>query len=245
MPEIDRWALHQLELLKERVLTAYDEFAFHVIYQDVNSFCTVEMSSFYLDILKDRMYTSKADSLSRHSAQTVMHEILDTLLRLLAPVLSFTADEAWQHMPARKESSVHLASFPTLRPEWRDDSLVERWDRIMRVRADVSKALELARAAKTIGHSLDAAVTIAAPAELLGFLRAYQAELQSIFIVSKVVLADSISGEGWDSENIPGLKVRVAAAPGDKCERCWCYSEELGTVAEHPAICPKCTAAVL
>jgi isoleucyl-tRNA synthetase len=244
MPEIDRWALHQLEMLKERVLTAYQDFAFHVIYQDVNGFCTVEMSSFYLDILKDRMYTSKADSLSRRSAQTVLHEILDTLLRLLAPVLSFTADEAWQHMPARKEQSVHLSAFPQLHPEWKDDSLVERWDRIIKVRADVSKALELARAAKTIGHSLDAAVTIAAPAELLGFLQAYQSELQSIFIVSKVALVDSISGESWDSESIPGLKVQVAAAPGNKCERCWCYSEELGTVGDHPAICPKCTAAV-
>ena len=244
MPEIDRWALHQLELLKERVLTAYDEFAFHVIYQDVNAFCTVEMSSFYLDILKDRMYTSKADSLSRHSAQTVMHEILDTLLRLLAPVLSFTADEAWQHMPDRKVPSVHLAPFPELRPEWKDDSLVERWDRIMRVRGDVSKALELARAAKTIGHSLDAGVTIAAPSELLGFLREYADDLQSIFIVSKVMLVDDISGEVWASENIEGLKVQVTAAPGVKCERCWCYSEELGSVAEHPTICPKCTAAV-
>jgi isoleucyl-tRNA synthetase len=245
MPEIDRWALHQLEMLKERVLTAYQEFAFHVIYQDVNGFCTVEMSSFYLDILKDRMYTSKADSLSRRSAQTVLHEILDTLLRLLAPVLSFTADEAWQHMPASKEPSVHLTAFPPLHPEWKDDSLVGRWDRIIRVRTDVSKALELARSAKVIGHSLDAGVTIAAPAELLGFLRAYESELQSIFIVSKVTLVDSISDECWNSENIEGLKVQVAASPGDKCERCWCYSEELGSHSEHPAICPKCTAAVL
>jgi len=245
MPEIDRWALHQLEMLKERVLTAYQDFAFHVIYQDVNGFCTVEMSSFYLDILKDRMYTSKADSLSRRSAQTVLHEILDTLLRLLAPVLSFTADEAWQHMPARKEASVHLTAFPQLHPEWKDVSVVGRWDRIMKVRADVSKALELARTAKIIGHSLDASVTIAAPAELLGFLRAYEPELQSIFIVSKVTLIDCISGEGWASENIDGLKVQVAAAPGVKCERCWYYSEELGTDADHPAICPKCTAAVL
>jgi isoleucyl-tRNA synthetase len=115
----------------------------------------------------------------------------------------------------------------------------------MKVRADVSKALELARVAKTIGHSLDAGVTIAAPAELLGFLRAYESELQSIFIVSNVTLDDSISGECWNSENIEGLKVQVAAAPGDKCERCWCYSEELGGHSEHPAICPKCTAAVL
>jgi len=244
MPEIDRWALHQLELLKERVLTAYQDFAFHVIFQDVNGFCTVEMSSFYLDILKDRMYTSKADSLSRRSAQTVLHEILDTLLRLLAPVLSFTADEAWQHMPARKEPSVHLAAFPTQHPEWKDDSLVDRWERIMRVRTDVSKALELARVAKTIGHSLDASVTISAPADLLGFLKEYETELQSIFIVSKVTLAGEISGDCWDSENITGLKIQVAAAPGDKCERCWCYSEELGSDGEHPAICPKCTAAV-
>jgi isoleucyl-tRNA synthetase len=245
MPEIDRWALHQLEMLKERVLTAYQDFAFHVIYQDVNGFCTVEMSSFYLDILKDRMYTSKADSISRRSAQTVLHEILDTLLRLLAPVLSFTADEAWQHMPGRKEQSVHLAAFPLLHPEWKNDVLVERWDRIMKVRGDVSKALELARVAKTIGHSLDAAVTITAPVELLGFLREYESELQSIFIVSKVTLADSCSGECWISENIEGLKIQVAAAPGAKCERCWYYSEELGSDGEHPTICPKCTAAVL
>jgi len=245
MPEIDRWALHQLEMLKERVLNAYQDFAFHVIYQDVNAFCTVEMSSFYLDILKDRMYTSKADSLSRRSAQTVLHEILDTLLRLLAPVLSFTADEAWQHMPARKEQSVHLAAFPVLHPEWKNESLVDRWNRIMQVRADVSKALELARAAKTIGHSLDAAVTINAPAELLEFLREYEAELQSIFIVSKVTLVAAISGDCWSSENIAGLQVQVTAAPGVKCERCWCYSEELGSHADHPAICPKCTAAVL
>jgi isoleucyl-tRNA synthetase len=244
MPEIDRWALHQLELLKERVLTAYKEFAFHVIYQDVNAFCTVEMSAFYLDILKDRMYTGKADSISRRSAQTVLHEILDTMLRLLAPVLSFTADEAWQYMPARKEQSVHLTAFPVLHPEWKDDSLVERWDRIMKVRTDVSKSLELARVAKTIGHSLDAAVVISAAPELLGFLREYENELQSIFIVSKVELAETLDGDGWTSENIDGLKVQVTAAPGTKCERCWCYSQELGTEQEHPAICPKCTSAV-
>jgi isoleucyl-tRNA synthetase len=208
MPEIDRWALHQLELLKERVLTAYQELGFHVIYQDVNAFCTVEMSSFYLDILKDRMYTSKVDSLERLSAQTVMHHILDTLVRLLAPVLSFTADEVWQFMPGKSVGSVHLSEFPVLNPEWKDDTLMARWDRIIKVRSDVSKALELARVAKTIGHSLDAAVTITAPAELLGFLREYESGLQGIFIVSKAVTVDEISGESWDSEHIEGLKIR-------------------------------------
>jgi isoleucyl-tRNA synthetase len=244
MPEIDRWALHQLELLKERVLTAYQELEFHVIYQDINSFCTVEMSSFYLDILKDRMYTGKATSLERLSAQTVMHSILDTLVRILAPVLSFTADEVWQYMPGHGDGSVHLEEFPSLNPGWKDDALVARWDRIIKVRSDVSKALELARVAKVIGHSLDAAVTISATPELLGFLRNYETELQSIFIVSKAVTADEIDDVSWASESIEGLKIQVTAAPGQKCERCWCFSEELGTDPGHPAICPKCTGAV-
>ena len=244
MPEIDRWALHQLELLKERVLNAYREYAFHVIYQEVNAFCTVEMSSFYLDILKDRMYTAKTDSLSRRSGQTVMYGIIDALLRLLAPVLSFTADEAWHFMPGSREASAHLASFPPLRPEHRDDALVSRWERIMKVRADVSKALELARTAKTIGHPLDASVVISAPAELLSFLDEYRADLPGIFIVSRVDLANEIPGESWSSEQLEGLRIQVARASGDKCERCWCYSEKLGSDQSHPGICPKCTDAV-
>jgi len=244
MPEIDRWALHQLEILKERVLTAYRDLEFHVIYQEVNGFCTTEMSSFYLDILKDRMYTSKASSLERLSAQTVMFRILDTLVRLLAPVLSFTSDEVWQFMPGQREESVHLAEFPVLNPEWKDDVLAARWERIIKVRSDVSKALELARVAKTIGHSLDAAVTVAAPPELFAFLQEYATELNSIFIVSKATLAAELPGEYWTSENLVGLKIQVTAAPGVKCERCWYYSEELGTNAGHPTICPKCTNAV-
>ncbi|MBV5338913.1 MAG: isoleucine--tRNA ligase [Deltaproteobacteria bacterium] len=245
MPEIDRWALHQLEILKGRVLTAYQDLEFHVIYQEVNGFCTTEMSSFYLDILKDRMYTSKASSLERLSAQTVMHYILDTLVRVLAPVLSFTSDEVWQFMPGQREESVHLAEFPARHPEWLDDILAARWERIIKVRSDVSKALELARVAKTIGHSLDAAVTIAAPAELFEFLQGYTAELNAIFIVSKATLATELEGEYWSSENLEGLKIQVTAAPGVKCERCWYYSEELGSNPEHPTICPKCTQAVI
>ena len=245
MPEIDRWALHQLEILKGRVLTAYHELEFHVIYQEINGFCTTEMSAFYLDILKDRMYTSRANSIERLSAQTVMFRILDTLVRLLAPVLSFTSDEVWQFMPGEREESVHLAEFPRRNPEWRDDVLAARWERIIKVRSDVSKTLELARVAKTIGHSLDAAVAIAAPPELFAFLKEYEAELNSIFIVSKATLEVELQGEYWRSENLEGLKILVTAAPGAKCERCWYYSEELGSNAEHPTICPKCTAAVV
>ncbi|GFE57013.1 isoleucine--tRNA ligase [Geobacter sp. AOG1] len=244
MPELDRWALHQLELLKEKVLTCYGEYEFHVLYHAMNGFCTVEMSAFYLDILKDRVYTSKKGSVERRSAQTVMYRILDTLVRLMAPVLSFTADEVWGYMPGEREESVHLAEFPALRPEWKDEQLVERWERIMKIRAEVSKALEQARVAKTIGHSLDAAVAIAAEPELLGFLKGYALELPAIFIVSSVTLAESLEGGCYVAEGVAGMKVRVTAAPGEKCERCWCYSEELGTDSEHPTICPKCLAAV-
>jgi isoleucyl-tRNA synthetase len=244
MPELDRWALHQLELLKEKVLKSYGEYEFHVLYHAVNGFCTVEMSSFYLDILKDRVYTSRKDSVERRSAQTVMYRVLDALVRMIAPVLSFTADEVWGYMPGRREASVHLAGFPVLSPEWKDDALVERWDRIMKVRGEVSKALEQSRVAKTIGHSLDAAVILSADAEMMTFLKDYESELPEIFIVSRVDLSGAIAGECYAAESVADLKIRVTSAPGAKCERCWCYSEEIGADADHPAICPKCLKAV-
>jgi isoleucyl-tRNA synthetase len=244
MPEIDRWALHQLELLKEKVLKAYDACEFHVLYHAVNSFCTVEMSAFYLDILKDRVYTSQTDSPQRRSAQTAMYRVLEAIVKLVAPVLSFTADEVWRYMPKQDEESVHLAQFPPLLPENRDDALVERWERIIKVRADVSRALEQARVQKVIGHSLDAAVAISAPPEVLELLRGYAAELKSIFIVSKVELAETLEGDCYEAEGVPGMRIRVTAAPGAKCERCWCYDEEIGSDAEHPTICPKCLKAV-
>ncbi len=242
--ELDRWALHQAEILKERVLRAYEEYEFHIIYQAVNAFCSVEMSAFYLDILKDRLYSSRRDSRKRRSAQTALYLILDSLVRLIAPVLSFTADEVWWHMPRQTGESVHLAAFPTPAPEFRDEKLTERWDTIIKVRGEVSKALEMARVRKTIGHSLDASVTLSAPAELLGFLREYADELKGIFIVSKVDLVEDIAGEHVLAEGVTGLKIRVEAAPGAKCERCWCYDEQIGQDASHPTICPKCIEAV-
>lgn len=242
--EIDRWALHQLELLKERVLKAYEDMEFHVIYQSVNAFCSVEMSAFYLDILKDRLYSSRRDSLKRRSAQTALHLILDSLVKLTAPVISFTADEVWWHMPMQTVESVHLTEFPPLVPEHRDDLLAGRWENIIRVRGEVSKALETARVKKVIGHSLDAAVTLSAPEELLVFLQEYKDELKSVFIISKVMLTENLEGEFVTAENVEGLKIRVEAAPGVKCERCWCYDERIGTDADHPTICPKCIEAV-
>ncbi|WP_136524567.1 isoleucine--tRNA ligase [Geomonas ferrireducens] len=244
MPELDRWAMHQLELLKEKVLASYNDSEFHILYHAVNGFCTVEMSAFYLDILKDRVYTSKKDSAARRSGQTVMYKVLDALVRMVAPVLSFTAEEVWAEMPGNRESSVHLALFPALTPEVKDDALAVRWEKIIKIRSEVSKALELARVKKVIGHSLDAAVSLKASGDTEAFLKEYAAQLPEIFIVSKAELCDSLSGEVYQAEGIEGLEVAVSAAPGEKCERCWCYSEELGKDAEHPAICPKCLAAV-
>ncbi|GAB4301062.1 MAG: isoleucine--tRNA ligase [Desulfuromonadia bacterium] len=245
LPEIDRWALHQLERLKERVISAYDGFEFHILAHAVNAFCTVEMSAFYLDILKDRLYTSRKGSLSRRAAQTVMYEVIDALVRLIAPVLSFTADEVWGFLPGERERSVHLASFPPLHPQCKDDLLAQRWERIRAVRGEVAKGLEQARVAKLIGHSLDARVTIAADGELLEFLQGYAADLPSIFIVSRVDLVEGELADGYRSEAVPGLVVSVSSAPGEKCQRCWCYSECLGTHPEHPGICPSCTTAVV
>ena len=206
---------------------------------------TVEMSAFYLDILKDRVYTSKTDSLERRSAQTAMYQVLETVVKLIAPVLSFTADEVWRYMPRPAEESVHLAQFPPLHPEYKDDRLVERWEKIIKVRGEVSKALEQARVNKVIGHSLDAAVTINGPGDLVTFLREYSKDLKSIFIVSKVDLDTAMKpDESYKSDNVEGLEILVTAAPGAKCERCWCYDEEIGKDAEHPTICPKCLGAV-
>ncbi len=244
MMPIDRLALHHLELLKERVLAAYSDFEFHNIYQGVNAFCTVELSAQYLDILKDRLYTSRKDAHERRSSQTAMYIITDTLTRLLAPLISFTADEIWQFLPGEREASVHLALFPETNPERLDNELEGYWKRLLDVRSDVLKALELKRVEKLIGHPLDASVTIVPVPELHELLHGAADRLATLLIVSRVELADSIDGDSFEGVAVPGLRIAVSKAPGKKCERCWCYSEELGSNPEHPAICPKCTAAV-
>jgi len=244
MMPIDRLAMHHLEQLKGRVMAAYTDLEFHAIYQSVNAFCTVELSAQYLDVLKDRLYTSRKDAHERRSSQTAMYIITDTLARLLAPLISFTADEIWQFLPGQREKSVHLALFPEQNPERLDNGLEEYWKRLLDVRSDVLKALELKRAEKLIGHPLDASVCIVPTAELAELLKAAADRLATLFIVSRVDIADSIDHEAFEGVVSPGLKIAVYKAPGEKCERCWCYSEELGTNPEHPAICPKCTAAV-
>lgn len=243
MLELDRWALDRLNLLTEKVLKCYDNFEFHQIFHAVNNFCTIEMSSFYLDILKDRLYTSGTKSIERRSAQTAMMEVIDSLIRLMAPIISFTAEEVWAFLPdyEGKEPSVHMAALPKVKDEWRDNELSARYERLISVRGEVSKALELARQDKVIGHSLDAYVQIAAPEELAAFIEAFQPELNRIFIVSKAVVSEGGEGEPtYASEQIEGLRLWVTSAPGDKCERCWNYDEATGSNDKGHAICPRC-----
>ncbi len=242
MIEIDRWALSRLERLIERSRGAYESYEFHTIYHSLNQFCTVEMSAFYLDVLKDRLYTTPPNSPERRSAQTALYGILDGLVRLMAPILAFTAEEVWKHMPPcpDREQSVHLALFPEMNSARRDEGLEEKWDKLLEVRGQVTRALEIARRHGAIGHPLDACVEISAPGELAGFIESYKEDLPMIFKVSEVTFGPADSAEAVESEEIPGLRIAVTASRGTKCERCWILSETVGESEEHPTVCGRC-----
>ncbi len=247
MPEIDRFTLHRLQLLVDKARRAYDLYEYHVIFHALHNFCAVDLSALYLDILKDRLYTSPAKSVARRSAQTVLHTLADALCRLMAPILPFTAEEIWQHMPATpgRVPSVHLSQLPAPQPESMDAPLAERWEPLLAVRGEVTKALEAARAQKLIGHALDAAVTLSVDRELYDRLARYTADLRSIFIVSAADLAqDATLAGAFESTEIKGLKVRVQPAAGEKCHRCWVHETSVGENPQHPTICARCTKAL-
>jgi isoleucyl-tRNA synthetase len=236
--EMDRWALHELQKLIARVREAYERFEFHTVYHSVQNFCAVEMSSLYFDILKDRLYTYSTRSQGRRSAQTALYEILKALACLMAPILSFTAEEVWKYIPQEpgKAESVHLASFPEVRNEFLDDALNGRWERIWEIRAMVTKALEEARKEKKIGLSLDAQVHLYLPEKVYPFLECYEKDLKSIFIVSSVTLQLA--------KDEKELRAEVLRAEGKKCERCWNYDVTVGHHPEHQSICGRCVEAI-
>ncbi len=250
MAELDRWALHRFQALNKKIRQAYDDSQFHLIYHTLHNFCAVDMSAFYLDILKDRLYTEKPDGTLRRSAQTAMYEILSGMVRLMAPVLSFTAEEVWSFLPASegKEKSVHLARFPEMHEEWMDDVLSAKWDVILSVRMETAKALESIRAERKIGHSLDARVDLYAEPVLYEFLEKYESELSSIFIVSDVELHRGLENAPANSCecNIlmqaisAGLKISASPAEGVKCERCWQIKKDVGSSTAHPTLCGRC-----
>ena len=230
--ELDRWALHRLQGLVSRALNAYERFEFHVIYHSINNFCAVDMSALYLDILKDRLYVSRARSVERKSAQTALHEILLTLVKLMAPILSFTAEEVWGYLHGDGGESVHVQLFPALKDEFMDEELDRRWEVIWQVREEVSKALENARREKLIGLSLDARVSIVLPKGLYDVLHQHEDQLKTVFIVSQVALSTG--------DDVKDVRVKVKKAEGQKCVRCWVYDTSVGQNADHPAICRRC-----
>lgn len=245
MLELDRWALMHMQLLKKEVSAAYESYDFHVLYHAIHNFCSVEMSSYYMDILKDRLYAYKADSFERRSAQTAMYEIMLDLVVMIAPVLSFTMEEVWQFMkkPASMPESVFMMPWPECKEEYIDEALESKWDNFIEIRSEITRVLEGARRAKTIGHSLDAKVELHATGEALAILRSVEGDLATLLIVSQAKLVEGLAG-GVEATGREDLKVTVQAAEGEKCERCWIYSDTVGKDAEHPTVCARCAAAL-
>jgi isoleucyl-tRNA synthetase len=247
LQELDRLMLHRLQKTIERVRRAYHDHEYHMVFHTLHNFCVIDLSSFYLDVLKDTLYTARADAAERRSAQTVLHETLLALVKLMAPILAFTAEEIWGYLPAagRNESSVHLSEFPLVDPAAIDEDLAARWDHLLAVRGEILKALEQARHDKLIGTSLEAAVDLYVPdGEWRDRLDAYADTLGSICIVSALALHPSTAAPAgaMASDVIPELTIQVRHAPGSKCVRCWHWGEDVGQHAEHPTLCSRCVA---
>lgn len=242
LEEIDKWALHRLYKLVEKTRDAYAEYEFHQVFHSVHNFAVVDMSTFYLDIIKDRLYVMPADSFTRRAAQTVLAEVLQTITLLVAPVLSFTAEEIWSHIPFKEDVSVMLNLWPELPSYYENNDVAERWDFLIRVKEDVNRALEKARKEKMIGNSLEAAVELYPGEKVYQGLIDYEGMLPAVFIVSSVHLFQPFSrpeGEYLQSEEFD-LGITVKRAEGEKCQRCWIYSTSVGSSEEHPELCSRC-----
>ena len=239
LEEVDRYALARYAEFAQGAIAAYDAYDFPAIVQRVNALTTVDLSAFYADVSKDRLYTFAPDARERRSAQTAMYVIADGLARLLAPVLPVTCEELWRHLPGKREDSVHLAEFPEKQQldALADADLVRTWTKLIAVRDEVNRALEAARQTKAIGTSLGARVTLRARGETLALLERYRAELPMLFIASQV---DLDAGTG-DAE---GLEVSVARADGQKCARCWRIVLEVSAAAGTEGLCERCVDAI-
>ena len=239
MFEIDKWAMHKLEELKEKTTEYYDKYEFYSLFQEITYFCSMEMSSFYLDIVKDILYCEGTTSIERRSAQTVLTEVLKVLVRIISPVLSFTADEIWERIPEalKEEESVHLSKWIEANPEYLNEELAKKWDKIARLRREVNKKLEAERQTGLIGHSLDARVLLNIANDEYSFIKDYtENEVSDLFIVSQVKFVNDNLAES----EIEGISISVEKASGEKCERCWKYDEEVGHDHNHSDVCPRC-----
>ncbi|MEY8598233.1 isoleucine--tRNA ligase [Mammaliicoccus lentus] len=239
MLEIDQYMHNRLNQFIGKTLSHYEAYDYLDIYQDIQNFINVDLSNFYLDYGKDILYIEKADSLKRRSMQTVLYETLVKLTKLLAPIIPHTADEIWGHIPHVEEESIHLTDMPE--PHEIDTVLMEKWSQFMKLRDDVNRALEVARNEKVIGKSLEAHITLSNSSEFdtVDFLSKFN-DLNQLFIVSKVDVVDELT-EGTEYELV---KVKVDHAEGEKCQRCWNYSDQLGSVNGLDHLCPRCQSVV-
>ena len=238
LEEVDRYALMRLNDVVKASIDGYENFEFHMIFHAIHNFCVIDMSNFYLDVIKDRLYVEKSDSVTRRAAQTTIYRVLDTITRLVAPILAFTSEEIWKFMPHDSSCNTESVLFNEMpKPKANvDEALVARWDRIHLVRDDVKKALEIARTEKVIGASLDAEVNVYADGEMYDFLNSID-DLSAVFIVSK---ANLIKGGEGEFKGEQPIWVTVKHAEGEKCARCWKYSGDIGTDTKHPCLCARC-----
>ena len=230
---IDKWAITKLNALIDKVIESYDKYEFHMVYHSIHNFCVVDMSNFYLDVLKDRLYTEKSDSSSRRAAQTAIYLILDAMTKMMAPILAYTSDEIWKYMPHSSENNAEHVIFNEMPDKVNlsvNDEFIAFWDKIHELRDAVKKSLEAYIKDKLIKSSLEAKIILSAGGSMLEFLRKAESELCAAFIVSDIEIVDN-GGE---------LEISVTKAEGEKCERCWSISKTVGANSEHPTICSRC-----
>jgi len=249
MLEIDRWVMARFAVVAERIVTAYERYDYQAIFQEANAFITVDLSAFYVDVTKDRMYTFGAQSEARRSGQTAMFLIVDGLARLLAPVLPFTTDEVWRNLPGQqREPSVHLSLFPAGLEAWRNDELLRQWKQLRSVRDEVNAKLEHERQAKTISSNLSARVELEFDDHGFECVTQHREFLPTLFGVSDVTVGPVREGDGsgtrGESSGSPTLQVRVRKADGVKCERCWRYVAGVRTEPDWAGICDRCVEAL-
>jgi isoleucyl-tRNA synthetase len=253
LEEIDRWAMHRLQEVVGRVGVAYKNYDFHMVYHALNNYCAVDLSAVYLDILKDRLYTSRPDSAERRSAQTVLYYVADALIRMVTPILSFTAEEAYGHLTKEVDAppTPQVLTIPHVDLAYRDEALAEKWEKLLEIRESVQAVLERARADKHLGSSQEAAVhlfvTGSGEGGLADLLRGHLNDLPSLFIVSDVKLfvgAQSAPSGTYFGKGPGDVSIEVLRAEGEKCQRCW-NRRELGIIPQHPTLCERCASVVI
>ena len=238
MTQLDKWMIEKTKSLQGEVIRDFDKYQFHQAFKKIHNFCANELGGFYLDILKDRLYTTKQDSEARRSCQTALYFILEALLRWISPILSFTAEEAWQlHKPG---SSVHLLEWFD---EWNDSEVEmtitdDEWSQVLLIRAEVNKVLEASRNKEVIGSALEAEIDLFCSTEVKSILAKFSDELRFIFITSGAQVFDF--EEQGESTELDGLRVLVRKTKHNKCERCWHSREEVGEIAHHKTLCERC-----